>query len=358
MRKDYDELFASVPCGVLQLELPFGHPCRIYRINPKAAEIMRIDPGEKYLEPEIYLDEDNLKYAKEILTRLKKEGDKTSFLLKTHHSAIEGDAKRIVVENGHELIQCMFVEVGCEIESRRREAQQREVLERVLDSVRCGILRFTFEEDEQKITLVNPAGWRLLGFESEDECLHKSFTDILPRIHPEDRVEILKKHCSLIKENERNECEFRVKDGNGGYIWLDAVQQSLRDSKGNHLIQMTLTDITQQHELMQRKKEEDGQIIHSLGSIYFTIIQVDAGKDWYQVVKDDTNREEVGSTGCYSEKLKVWIADWTGDFPVSEKTQSLSLKYFRELYSEGKTSWEQDYTQYIKNGEQSRYIRD
>ena len=64
----------KISCGILQMELPFRHTCQVYRINPRAEEIM-----------------------------------------KTH------------LENG-----------------------------------------------EQRITLVNPAGWNLLGFVREADYLHKS----------------------------------------------------------------------------------------------------------------------------------------------------------------------------------------
>lgn len=92
MQRDYEELFESIPCGILQLELPFGNTCQIYRVNPRAEQIMKVH----------------------------------------------------------------------------------------------------LEEGEQKITLVNPAAWQLLGFEREEQCLHKSLND------------------------DRNECEFRAADGKGG----------------------------------------------------------------------------------------------------------------------------------------------
>lgn len=366
MQKDYEGLFASVPCGILQMELPFGHMCQIYRVNPRATEIMKVqlENGDS-IKPLDYLDEDNLKYAREIIRRLKKPGDKSAFLLKTYNSAIEGEIEFIQLSDGHELLQCMFFEIGREIESRKREARQKELLERVMNSVRCGIMRFTFEDDEQRITLVNPAAWRLLGFEKEEECLHKSINDILPRVHPEDRVTLLKYHCSLKHENDRNECEFRVDDGKGGYRRLDAVQQCLRDAKGNHLLQVTLADITEQHEQMQQSRKEDWEIIHSLGTAYFTILQVDASTDRYRVVKDDIHNGHLAPSGCYSEKLKKWIAAWTGKPTVdkdensetADEMRGLSLGYFRELYRQGKTSWEQDYSHKASDGESQQYIR-
>ena len=358
MQKDYEKLFAGVPCGILQMELPFGHVCQIYRVNPRAEEIMKVHFQERQmLKPEDYLDEDNLKYAREILRRLKKPGDRSSFLLKTHHSAIEGDVELIRLSDGHELLQCMFFEVGGEIQSRKREAQHKELLERVLNSVSCGILRFTFEGDEQKITLANPAAWKLLGFEKEEDCLHKGLNDILPKIHPEDRVHVLRQHCMLTKENEKNEYEFRVSDGHGGYRRLEALQQCLRDSDGNHLLQVTLTDITLQHQIMQQKKEEDRQVIQSLGMVYFMILQVDVCRDQYRVVKDDFHGERLGTSGCYSEKLKQGIAVWGRGENASDAAEDLSLDYFRELYRQGKTSWEQDYFHPTPGKKNSRYIR-
>ena len=358
MRKDYEELFSSVPCGILQMELPFGHRCQIYRINPKARQIMKVHlVGGDIIKPNDYLDEDNLKYAKEIIEKLKNPGDKSAFLLKTYHSVIEGEIEYIQMTDGHKLLQCMFFEVSREIESRKREARQKEVLERVMNSVRCGIMRFTFEGDEQRITLVNQAAWKLLGFEKEEDCLHKSINDLLIRIHPEDRMIVIRNYCMLTRENDRNEYEFRVEDGSGEYRRLEAVQQCLRDSNGNRLIQVTLVDITEQYRQMQQSKEEDWQIIHSLGTVYFTILQIDAHMDRYRVIKDDLHSAYLESTGCYSEKLKKWLVIWTGRPMVTNELNELSLEYFRRLYREGRTSWEQDYCHKLEENDKLQYIR-
>lgn len=346
MQKDYEELFESISCGILQMELPFRHTCQVYRINPRAEEIMKthLESGD-IMEAGTYLDDDNLKYASEILKKLKKPGDQSHFLLKTHNSAIEGDVRLIRLEDGHELLQCMFVEVGEEVQARRRVARQKELLEQVLESVRCGILRFTFENGEQRITLINHAGWKLLGFKSEAECLHKSLNDLLPQIHPDDRILVLKQYCSLIHENDRTECEFRVVDGKGGYRRLDALMQCLRDADGSQLTQVTLTDITLQHQLMQQKKKEDEQIILSLGTVYFTILQVDVKNDSYRVIKDDIHGDLMQPSGCYSEVIRKWMDFWKRTSRISTESIDLSLDFFKELYAQGKTSWEKDYSQ-------------
>lgn len=92
------------------------------------------------------------------------------------------------------------------------------------------IMKVHLEEGEQKITLVNPAAWQLLGFEREDQCLHKSLND------------------------DRNECEFRAADGKGGYRRLHALQQCLRSADGSHLLQITLTDITLQYQIIEQRR--------------------------------------------------------------------------------------------------------
>lgn len=357
MQKDYEELFESIPCGILQLELPFGNTCKVYRVNPRAEQIMKVhlEKGD-LMSAEAYLDGDNIKYAREILRKLVTPGDQSHFLLKTHNSAIEGDVKLIQMEDGHELLQCMFVEVGEEIEARRREARQREVLERVLNSINCGVLRFTFEEGEQKITLINPAGWKLLGFEKEEDCLHKTLNDLLPRIHPEDRVVVLTAHCSVNREGDRRECEFRTLDEKGGCRKLHALLQCLRSSDGNQLLQVTLTDITLQYQIIEQKKQENEQIIHSLGSVYFTILQVDAIHDTYRVIKDELHGNMLKPQGKYSEILDGW-----NKIRVSRETPDeavdLSLDFLRNLYAQGKTSWEQDYSHYISSDDTLWYFR-
>lgn len=38
-----------ISCGILQMELPFRHTCQVYRINPRAEEIMKthLENGEQ-----------------------------------------------------------------------------------------------------------------------------------------------------------------------------------------------------------------------------------------------------------------------------------------------------------------------
>ena len=358
MQRDYEELFESIPCGILQLELPFGNTCQIYRVNPRAEEIMKVHlKSGDIMSAHTYLDDDNLKYAREILKKLIIPGDQSHFLLKTRNSAIEGDVRLIRMENGHELLQCMFVEVGEEIEARRREAKQKEGLERVLNSVNCGILRFTFEDGMQKITLVNPAAWKLLGFSSMEECLHKSVNDLLPKIHPDDRLAFLQNHCALNRENDRSECEFSVEDGKGGYRRLNALQQCLRDSDGNLLIQMTLTDITLQYQLMQQKKVENEQIIHSLGTMYFTIMQIDVQNDRYRLIKDDIHGGRLSPSGTYSSVIHIWNERNKDETGMPREVADLSLGFFQKLYQKGKTTWEQDYCHMIPKEEAPHYFR-
>ena len=357
MPKDYEELFESIPCGILQLELPFGNTCQIYRANPRAEQIMKAHlKSGTFMRAETYMDEDNLKYTCEILKKLVNPGDQSHFLLKTRNSAIEGDVKLIRMENGHELLQCMFVEIGEEIEARKREARQKEVLERVLNSIDCGVLRFTFEEGEQKITLLNPAAWKLLGFEREEQCLHKTLNDILPQVYPEDRIQVLTTHCSLSQENDSNECEFRVRDKKGGYRRLRALQQYLRSSDGSYLLQVTLTDITLQYQIIEQKKLENEQIIHSLGSVYFAIMQIDVEKGTYRVIKDEIHGNPLKHNGNYSEALQAWNT-MRQKIGVADETINLSIDFFHALYKQGKTSWEQDYCQSVGDKKEPRYFR-
>ena len=357
MQNDYEELFESIPCGILQLELPFGNTCKIYRVNPRAEQIMKVHLVEgDLMSAEAYLDGDSIKYAREILRKLVNPGDQSHFLLKTHNSAIEGEVRLIRMENGHELLQCMFVEVGEEIEARRREARQKEVLERVLDSINCGVLRYTFEDGEQKITLVNPAGWKLLGFEREDQCLHKTLNDILPQIYPEDQIHVLTAHCSINKENDRRECEFRVADEEGGCRKLHALLQCLRSADGSQVLQVTLTDITLQYQIIEQKKQENEQIIHSLGSVYLTILQVDVCNDTYRVIKDEIHGDMMKPQGNYSQILGGWNRIRTSR-KVPDDAVDLSLDFFRKLYAKGKTSWEQDYSHYVPEENTQRYFR-
>lgn len=88
-----------------------------------------------------------------------------------------------------------------------------------------------------------------------DEDNVKYAREILKKlIHPDDRIVVLTTHCSLNRENDRNECEFRAADGKGGYRRLHALQQCLRSADGSHLLQITLTDITLQYQIIEQRR--------------------------------------------------------------------------------------------------------
>lgn len=77
----------------------------VKRDRDKCKEIMKVHLEKgNLMSADAYLDEDNVKYAREILKKLIHPGDQSHFLLKTHNSAIEGDVKLVQLENGHELL--------------------------------------------------------------------------------------------------------------------------------------------------------------------------------------------------------------------------------------------------------------
>ena len=350
----YENLFSAVPCGIVQLELPIDKISRIYKINKKASDVLGIEDTATLFKTEKYFNEDNLRYIKGVIKDIK-INDKRKFLIQLFQGTLEGEVEKIQTPDCKEVLQFTFLEIGREIAVRRREAAQKELLSSVLQSVNCGVLRFGFTGDEQCITIVNDAGWKMLGFENEEECIQKGMDGFMPRIVKADRSNFIKSHCSLGNKKRTASSEFRIIGKDGETRWLHAEEQALWDSKRNYMVQMTLSDITDAKLLEQQKDRENGEIIQSLGKIYNTILYVDAQNDTYRIIKGGNEKMKISIGECYSKSFELL----KNEIELSEKSQNdidlINLEKYKEKYEKNEHFFEHDYS--VNFGGENKYYR-
>ena len=106
----------------------------------------------------------------------------------------------------------------------------------------------------------------MLGFSSFEEY-RKAVQGLYIRLlHPDDR-EIYQKHCKFaLATGKRCECEYRLKQLGGRYIWVHDIGQRAMTEDGQEVLVEAVIDITEQ--ISQRKKLENETLLDSLTGIY------------------------------------------------------------------------------------------
>ncbi len=144
--------------------------------------------------------------------------------------------------------------------TERRNAEQilRESEEKyrlTVDNSPDAIITFRYNE----LVSVSPAFYLVLGY-TPKEFESASQETFFMLIHPEDRVDIMKKYSNGIKNRQKLEkFQYRIKRKNGDYIWIDHYANRKYDSNGKPEISVVIArDITKrvQTETALLKSEE------------------------------------------------------------------------------------------------------
>ena len=105
----------------------------------------------------------------------------------------------------------------------------------------------------------SPSAERIMGHGSEERIGDNAFE----YIHPEDTDRVMELFESTVEENvERAEAEFRAKDADGEYVWLEAVGTDQRDTEIGGLI-VNIRDITERKGREKELEKYEAFIEHS-----------------------------------------------------------------------------------------------
>ena len=121
---------------------------------------------------------------------------------------------------------------------------------------------------------VSPQFTRLTGLGRDD--LPTSFDALLARVHPDDREAVRQADEHATRTGEPARIEYRIRGGNGDWVWVDNRSVLMRDTQGNQLAwHGVLLDISERKRLESSLREsqerfrrafEDAAIGMSLGT--------------------------------------------------------------------------------------------
>ena len=201
-----------------------------------------------------------------------------------------------------------------ELQKKAQENKRQEhFLAQLFDSIPCGIIQFTTDE-EYRIINVNRMVWEFYGYSSEEEYWSEIESPI-QTVMDKDREWVKTIIGQLPLEGETINYTRETFRKNGEHAWVNVAMRKIINVDGVEVIQAVFTDVTELKRLEMEKEQEEFVENQSLRAAICTayplIISLNLTKNTYN---------------CFIEEQEFFIKERTGIF--SELiNQSIELVY-------------------------------
>ncbi len=199
-------------------------------------------------ESETYL---NVQQRVTFVFRETKEGLETVHI---HNSVPYAEIKEdelFPVESGREE----FIRLKAALSVKNQELEhQAQFLERLYNTVPCGIIQFTTDPGHTVVAL-NPMTWKFYGYDSE-EAYRRDVTSPVEMVEEADRERILAAIDGLTLNGDNTSYRRRCVKIDGQEAWINVVMGRIVNSNGQEVIQAVFTDITEQMRLEKAQEQE------------------------------------------------------------------------------------------------------
>ena len=172
--------------------------------------------------------------------------------------------------------------VGVAIDVTREQKYAQELLQRsqtleaIFTSMDCGIMCHSL--DGSRITRINGAALRILGYESQEELMAAGFDMMASSVLEEDRARLQESFKTLEEEGDSINVAYRIQHTAGDVLYIMGNIKLIRED-GELVYQRLLLDCTaqkQREELKQQEKERHQiELIHALSIEYSLVCYFD-----------------------------------------------------------------------------------
>ncbi len=172
--------------------------------------------------------------------------------------------------------------VGVAIDVTREQEYAQELLRRtqtmeaIFTSMDCGIVCHTL--DGTRITRMNRAALRILGYESQEDMMAAGFDMMAASVLEEDRLKLQESLQSLEKEGDSINVAYRIQHTGGDILHIMGNIKLIREN-GELIYQRFLLDCTAQKKREERRQQEKDkhqiELIHALSIEYNLVCYFD-----------------------------------------------------------------------------------
>ncbi len=168
------------------------------------------------------------------------------------------------------------IDVTREQEYAQELLQRSQTLEAIFTSMDCGIMCHSL--DGSRITRINGAALRILGYESQEELMAAGFDMMASSVLEEDRARLQESFKTLEEEGDSTNVAYRIQHTAGDVLYIMGNIKLIRE-EGELIYQRLLLDCTaqkQREELKQQEKERHQiELIHALSIEYSLVCYFD-----------------------------------------------------------------------------------
>lgn len=272
----------------------------------------------------------------------RKNGDKLE-TVHIHNSVPYGlikDNELFPVEESQREFQKLKSEL---LEMNQDYENQAQFLERLFDTLPCGIVQFTTDSKYELITL-NPMTWKFYGYHSEKEY-RDEIKSPFQAVSEQDREWIMAVVNGLELNGEPAAYQRRCVKKNGEEAWISVVMGRIVNSNGLEVIQAVFTDRTEQTILEQTQKQErileNRSLRAAICTAYPLIVSINLTKNTYNCFVDGQASYLSPKEGCYSELVENSISEvypsYQEDFALNFRREEILKRFERgelEVYME------------------------
>lgn len=221
-------------------------------------------------------------------------------------------------------------------------------LERLFDTLPCGILQFSTDPNHTVIA-VNAMNWKFYGYNSEEEY-RADIESPLKTVRPEDNDWITAIIDGLELNGESVSYRRKCNKKTGEEAWINVVMGREVNHKGQEVIQALFTDITEQVQLEEEQRQERAMESRSLRTAicttYPVIVHVNLTQDTYKFYLRTEKMKKLPDEGKYSDMLEDCIQraypSYREDFAAKFNKEEILRRFSdgeREIYMELQQTW-------------------
>lgn len=228
---------------------------------------------------------------------------------------------------------------------------QIQFLERLFDTLPCGILQFSTDPSHTVIA-VNAMNWKFYGYASEAEY-RADIVSPLKTVRGEDFDWIVSTIDNLELNGESASYRRKCYKKTGEEAWINVVMGRVVNNNGQEVIQALFTDITEQvrleEEQRQERATESRSLCAAICTTYPVIVHVNLTQDTYKFYLRTETKKILPDEGKYTDIIKECVQrvypSYREDYEARFDREEILRRFSegeREIYMELQQKWEDD----------------
>lgn len=362
-KEQYDDLFQSVLCGIVQYKLTANGSVCFVNANREAIRIFRYTPEEFWAKddwflPALIAEEDRERILAEVGT-LQNAGDKKGFEYRIASKDgslcwVIGTAELLYETEEERLFQSVFLDINArksaELENLRlrREAKGiNEILRMALSGT--GINEFLYYPQE-RYALLPERLCRAYDLESRYDNLPEGFSDKM--VFAPDRAV----YCGIYERIDAGaayaSAEFRLREENNWLRLSMSVVQCDEQGRPEYVVGI-VEDIAAQKQAESEKNQLEqlnNEVLHSLNELFFGVFRINITTGKVRAIRSHGEMDTVISM---EREIEYRAEDFATVYSPADRTRycsDMGLENLRSLYESGHTSFTREYRRQSEKG--------